>query len=164
MFNGIAVAISIAVVNPYTLIIFGVCVIIMIMILIYSSRVLQESQRLDSLLRAPIHHAMATRYNGLISFRAFRQTSFMRKEFITSLEKAANATFCFVISNRWLAIRLDFVVLFFSISIAAFAVGFRAIYPSSLLAYTLQVTSDLIAFFSFSLRSFAELQNFMTSA
>lgn len=88
----------------------------------------------------------------------------MRKEFITSLEKAANATFCFVISNRWLAIRLDFVVLFFSISIAAFAVGFRAIYPSSLLAYTLQVTSDLIAFFSFSLRSFAELQNFMTSA
>jgi hypothetical protein len=92
-----------------------------------------------------------------VTFRTYRKLDYIKKEFIVNVEKAANATFCFSLSNRWLAIRLDLVTLFFSISVAAFCIGFRHKIDIALLAYTLQVTSDLIAFFSFSLRSFAEL-------
>lgn len=87
--------------------------------------------------RAPTHHSLVTRLYGLTTFRAYGKDELMRKEFIENLEKSANATFCFVITNRWLALMIDLVTLFFIISVAAFSIAFKNKVDTSDLAYTL---------------------------
>jgi hypothetical protein len=39
-----------------------------------------------------------------------------------NLEKSANSTFCYIISNRWIGIRLDMICILFGISTSIFAV------------------------------------------
>lgn len=162
-FFAIAFSISIIIINPYTLSVFVMSVATMFFLLKYTIRVLEESQRLESVLRTPTHHTLVSKIHGLVSYRSFSNKSILRQNFIENVEKAANASFCFIISNRWLAFRLDFVGLFFTISVAVFSLIFKYQITTALLGYTLQITSNLLGFFSFTLRSYAELQNFMTS-
>ena len=105
--------------------------------------------------RAPTHHSLVTRLYGLTTLRAYGKDELMRKEFIENIEKSANATFCFVITNRWLALRIDLISLFFIISVAAFSIAFKSRVNPTNLAYTLQVTCDMGFLFSIYLRSFA---------
>lgn len=78
-------------------------------------------------------------------------------------EKCANASFCFNVATRWIGLRLDMICAFFTIItiVAAFAQKGRM--NEELLILTVQSMTDVMAFFSVSVRMYAELENFMTS-
>ena len=58
---------------------------------------------------------------GLMTFRGYREFGFYKKKFQDDLEKSANAFFCYSITQRWIACRLDLICLSFGIFTAIFA-------------------------------------------
>ena len=66
--------------------------------------------------------------SGLITMRAYDKIDLNRDNFIINLEKCANATFCFSITNRWLSLRLDIIMILILISVAALSVALKGKY------------------------------------
>ena len=123
----------------------------------------RECLRMDSIYRGQIHSLFAMIVNGLTSLRTYERTDWFKKGFIDQLEKSTNVTFCFFAINRWMGISLDIICLFFTFSSASFAVFAKGAINHEVLAFLLQILTDVIVFFSFSIRMYAEIENYFTS-
>lgn len=89
---------------------------------------------------------------------------FHQENFRKFLEVSANATFCYNITNRWIGLRLDFVCVFVAVATAVFCVLFKGKISSDLLIFSLQITLDMVVFFSGAIRFGTEVHNFMISS
>lgn len=163
-FRTISVVLTVAVISPIVLVPTTIAFILMISIIRTGTSSMMESQREDAVCRTPIHNSFAMIVNGLVTLRAFEKTQYFRYGFMQDLEKGANVTFCYNIANRWLGLNLDFTCLIFSSSVAIFCVVAKGTIPSEQLAFTLQIITDVIIFFSISIRMGAEMENYMTSS
>ena len=119
-------------------------------------------QRLDSLEREPIHNTFSMMITGLVSCRVAEKIPYFKLEFMNSLYKGANAMFCGLSISGWIGLRLDLVCTFFTSSVCWFCLVMKGKVDAKILLVTLQLISDLIAWFSYSIRLYAELENEMT--
>lgn len=124
---------------------------------------MQYSQKLDGILRAPVHSTFSLLIQGLVTVRTYDRAAYFKQDFNNNLEKGANATFCFNVVNRWMGLRLDLVCVVFTIFVTIIAFIQRGYVNSELLILSIQSMTDVISFFSVSFRMYAELDNFMTS-
>lgn len=125
---------------------------------------LRETQRMDSIYRGPIHSSFTNVVNGLVTLRAYERIGFFRSKFIDQLEKSCNVTFTFFVISRWMAMVLDSTCLLFTLSVAVFSVFAKGRVDNDLLAFSLQIITDVVVFFSISLLLMAEIENYMTSS
>ena len=116
------VVIIISIINYYMIPVILVCALLMLYIMKKGTKVMIEAQRRDSESRSPIHGTFAMVVNGLVSLRVADKLQFFRQEFINGLELGTNATFCYVIANRWIGIRMDILCCIFNFSIAVFLI------------------------------------------
>lgn len=158
------VVIIISVVNPWMLVLVAFCAVMMYFTMKKGSRVMIEAQRRDAESRGPVHGTFAMVVNGMVSLRASDKIKFFRQDFINNLEYGTNATFSYVIANRWIGIRLDTLAVIFISFVSLFVVMNKGEIESSYLVMSLQVASDVIFLFSISFRMFAEAENYMTSS
>lgn len=102
--------------------------------------------------------------NGLVTLRSYRKFDFFKYQFMDALEKSANSTFCFNLANRWVGTRLDNLVVLFAVSTCAMSILLKdkGWLPKELLVISIQIVTDIIVFFSITVRMFAETQNMMT--
>ena len=119
---------------------------------------------MDSVFRGPIHSNFAMIVNGLSSLRVYERVTYFRAGFIDQLEKSVNVTFTYFGLNRWMGLYLDLICCSFSLFAACFAIFSRGSINHEILAFNLQILTDVITFFSFSLRMGAEIENYFTSA
>lgn len=80
---------------------------------------------------------LVTFVSGLVTFRAYNQIDFYRNDFVRNVEKGANATFSFLVTNRWISYRLDLVVLIFSTCTAALTIILKNQIDKAQLAFVL---------------------------
>ena len=81
------------------------------------------------------------------------------------LEKSCNVTFTFYAVTRWMGFALDTVCILFSIAVSFFTVFSKGgSLSNDFLAFTLQIMTDVIVFFSISLRLASETESYMTSS
>ena len=158
------VVVIICVFNYWMLAVVVVAAILMYLVMKKGTKVMIEAQRRDAESRGPIHGTIALVINGIVSLRASDRLRFFRQEFVNSLELGTNATFCYVLANRWIAIRADILCVVFITLVCFFLVFLKGTVESSLLVMSLQVSSDVIFLFSISFRMYAEIENGMTSA
>lgn len=102
--------------------------------------------------------------NGLVTLRTYERIEYFRNSIIDDLEKSTNVTFSYYAINRWMGIHLDFVCLFFSLCTSSGCLYLRGTVNNEVLAFTLQILTDVLVFFSFSLRMAGEIETFFTSA
>ena len=102
--------------------------------------------------------------NGLISIRAYNQLDFFKGQFMNEAELSANVTFTYIVINRVLGHRLNMGIVVLSIVTASFCVAFKGVIEAELLAFSLQILTDMTVYFSISIRHLTEMQNHMTSA
>ena len=119
---------------------------------------------MDSVYRGPIHSTFTNIVNGLVSLRTYERLSFFRIDFIDQLEKSCNITFTYFAVNRWMAMNLDFVCLMFTLSTTIFTLYAKGKVKDEYLAFSLQIITDVVVFFSFSFRMLAEIENYLTSS
>lgn len=96
-----------------------------------------EAQRMDSIVRGPIHSLFAMVVNGLISIRAYNKLDYFRNKFMNEAELSANVTFTYVLTNRWLAFRLDIGIVVMSIAASISCIALKGQIDSELLSFSL---------------------------
>lgn len=133
LFRTFTVCITVGIINPWLFIGIVLCSVLMYIILRIGSGVMIKSQVLDGVLRGPIHNTFAMIIQGLVTFRAFDRIDYFKQDFNNTLEKCANATFAFNVSNRWVGLRLDFVCSIFTVLTTGFAMAMRNTFSPELL-------------------------------
>uniref|UniRef100_A0A669EPS9 Canalicular multispecific organic anion transporter 1 n=1 Tax=Oreochromis niloticus TaxID=8128 RepID=A0A669EPS9_ORENI len=107
----------------------------------------RQLRRLDSVSRSPIYSHFGETVSGLSVIRAYKHQDRFLKHNEVTIDENLKSVYPWIVSNRWLAIRLEFVgnlVVFFS---ALFAVISRDSIDSGLvglsISYALNVTQTL---------------------
>ncbi|NXA09521.1 MRP2 protein, partial [Sapayoa aenigma] len=86
----------------------------------------RQLRRLDSVTRSPIYSHFGETVSGLSVIRAYGHQERFLKQNVTIMDINQKSVYSWIISNRWLAIRLEFVgslVVFFSALLAVIAKG-----------------------------------------
>lgn len=164
MLKLLATVIVIAFISPIVLIPAFFASIGMVMLVKLVGPVLVETQRVDSVIRGPIHNSFGMVVQGLVSFRSMEKLEFYRREFKRDMEKGAHVTFTYCGVSRWMGQRIDVCVFFLTSIIAVGVVSYKDKVSTEKLAFTIQNITDVLVWFSFACRCFVELQNFMTSS
>ena len=99
----VTTVIVVAIVNPYVLIPAFAMFALMIWLIRFASPALLEAQRLDSVIRGPIHSMFAMVVGGLVSLRAMSRLDYFSRGFQHELEKGTNVTFTYNGVNRWIS-------------------------------------------------------------
>ena len=99
----ITTVVIVAIMSPWVLIptfvLFGLILIIMRI----GVPALNEGQRLDSVIRGPIHSTCAMIVDGLVSLRAMDKIPYFKEDFKYQVERGANVTFSYNAVNRWMS-------------------------------------------------------------
>ncbi len=136
-FRTVTVVIIISIINYWMIPVVAVCAVLMYLIFTKGTKVMIEAQRRDSESRGPIHGTFAMAINGLVSLRVAEKLQFFRQDFINSLSYGTNATFCYVIANRWIGIRMDILCCLFNFCIALFLILLKGKVDNTLLVMSL---------------------------
>ena len=75
--------------------------------------------------------------NGLTTLRGYRKFDYFKIQFNDALHKSANATFGFLVSSRWLAIRLDLICALFAFLTAVLAFALKDQFQKEMLVASL---------------------------
>ena len=143
--------------NPYLIIVAFFGVVYMIYTVKIGIPPMIESQRFDQLFYGPINQTFSMVINGMVTLRSYRKFDYFRIDFMKNIEKSANSTFCYIIANRWVGIRLDIICLIFSMVTSILCICLRNVIDKKLLSFSLQLITDVIVLFSVSIRMFAEV-------
>jgi ATP-binding cassette subfamily C (CFTR/MRP) protein 4 len=135
--RAITVAITVSIVIPYLLVVVFLGASYMWYVAKMGIPPMIDSQRLDNVFFGPINTTFTTVVNGLVTLRGYRQFGHFKDNFLESIEKSANASFCYVHTNRWVGIRLDTVCMVFGVTTAAFAVFMKNTIDRELLTFSL---------------------------
>jgi ABC-type multidrug transport system fused ATPase/permease subunit len=101
--------------------------------------------------------------NGLVSLRAYERIPYYKELFVDQLEKSCNLTFTNFIVLRWICMVLDWICIGFTFIVAGLSVYAKGKVDPEILAFSLQIITDVVVFFGYSLRTFAEVENYFTS-
>ena len=104
----------------------------------------RDLKRLESILRSPIHTNLNSTIHGLKIIRSYRAEKMISEAFHRHVDNHTRAHFLLISTNRWAALRFDWVSLTFLFFVTA----------SCLMVHTLQKslsTADLVLILSYSL-------------
>ena len=109
---------------PYMAIINAVVLVTYVMILRHYRWSASDLQRLDAVSRSPIQASLAEGLDGPFTIRAYEKVHYFGDLFQTFIDENSSAMLNFVASRRWLAVRLEtlgaFVTLSASLAITVF--------------------------------------------
>ncbi|KAI1769054.1 P-loop containing nucleoside triphosphate hydrolase protein [Hypoxylon sp. FL1150] len=116
----------------------------------YYLRSSRELKRLDSVSRSPIYAHFQESLGGISTIRAYRQQERFELENEWRVDSNLRAYFPSISSNRWLAIRLEFLGAIIILGAAGFAIisvtnhsGLSAGWVGLAMSYALQITTSL---------------------
>ncbi|CDW52939.1 ABC membrane and ABC tran domain containing prote in [Trichuris trichiura] len=82
----------------------------------------RQLQRMEAVSRSPIYSLFQEVVHGISSVRAYNAHQWFRKRFDTMINKNQMSYFSKIISNRWLAVRIEFISTIMVFCAAIFAV------------------------------------------
>ncbi|KAI8357575.1 hypothetical protein B0O80DRAFT_291714 [Mortierella sp. GBAus27b] len=125
----------------------------------YYMRTSRMLKRIDSVSRSPIYQHFSETLSGTTTIRAFGANERFIADSAAKTDRAANAFFTWIVSNRWLQVRLEALGALIVLAAALFAVLSRNSLGSAnvglALSYALGVTQDI----TWLVRSYCDLQN-----
>ncbi|KAF9959717.1 hypothetical protein BGZ72_008964 [Mortierella alpina] len=149
----------IATTTPIFLAIVPPLLVIYLLVQAYYIRSSRALKRLDSVSKSPIYQHFSETLTGVSTIRALGASDRFIADNAARADTAANAMFSWVVSNRWLQIRLETLGAFIVLAAALFAVLGRETLSSGnvglALSYALSVTIDI----TWLVRSYCDLQN-----
>nr|CAB3219634.1 multidrug resistance-associated protein 5 [Phallusia mammillata] len=117
----------IAYVFPKFLIVVVVICPILVIACIMFKPAAREMKRLDNMTRSPWFAHITTTISGLDTIRAYQSSSRFVDEFIKQLDKNAIPCYLFACINRWLAVRLDLLMILTCVFATLFVIIYRDI-------------------------------------
>lgn len=129
---------------------------------IISSR---ELKRLEGISRSPIFVHASNTLTGITTIRAANKQELLQKEFYMHLNGFTQAYFALCSLNRWFGIRLDLVLLVYTLILVYSCIMLKDFLGinSGLVGLLLIHNIQLSALFQWTVRQSAEVENLMTS-
>lgn len=115
----------------------------------------RDLKRLDSTSRSPIYSYVTSTINGLQVIRSFQAEKICCSEFFAYLDDNTKAYYLLFTTNRWAALRFDFIALTFIAIVTCLALAVRIIgqqFSIADLALTLSYSMNLLILFQWTIR------------
>jgi len=122
-----------------------------------------ELKRLDSMSRSPVFDCFYATLKGVTAIRAFGRQDATQKRMVSLLQKNAEAWFWWLITNRFIGMRLDMLSALI-VGIATFGGAVLRDYVGpNLIGFAVVNTISLSGLFQYMVRQSAMVESFMTS-
>ncbi|KAG0305090.1 Multidrug resistance-associated protein 1 [Dissophora globulifera] len=155
--------IVIATSTPVFLAIVPPVVVVYLLVQSYYIRTSRALKRIESVSKSPIYQHFSETLAGVSTIRALGANDRFIADNAAKADRAANAYFSWIVSNRWLQIRLETLGAIIVLAAALFAVLSRNSLDAGnvglALSYALSVTQDI----TWLVRSYCDLQNQMVA-
>jgi ATP-binding cassette subfamily C (CFTR/MRP) protein 1 len=129
----------------------------------YFSRSSQELKRIDSVSRSPLFSNFGETLAGATTVRAFGLQAALRRKMGALVDANTAAFYLFWLSARWLALRLDLLIVALQFSLCVLAVALQHSLDANLISLALVYSLSLTGMLQFTVRLQVEVSNYMTS-
>jgi ATP-binding cassette, subfamily C (CFTR/MRP), member 4 len=119
------------------------------------ARCSRDLKRLESTLRSPIYSYLSSTIYGLKVIRSYRSEHICSSLFFSHIDDNTRALFLLMTTNRWAAIRFDWITLLFFSIITALAVIARITsgqFSAADIALTLSYSFNLMGLLQWTIR------------
>ncbi|GMT04851.1 hypothetical protein PENTCL1PPCAC_27025, partial [Pristionchus entomophagus] len=123
----------------------------------------RDVKRLEATSRSPLYSHISALMNGLVTIRAFGCEKSVLEKYHEMQNVSVASFYLSIVSSRWFAIWIDWLVNVFLAFVAFFCIFFKDAISSGEVALMLVYAVQLTGFFSWIMRQSAELQNGMVS-
>ncbi len=136
--------------NPWSLILATLAMIAMLFLRHRFARCSRDLKRLESTTRSPVYSYLNSTIHGLKVIRSYHAEKICLSEFFAHLDDNTRANYLFLVTNRWAAIRFDWITVLFIAAITSMALivhitsrQFSAADIALTLSYSLNLTGLL---------------------
>ena len=129
----------------------------------YVSKTMNECKRLDGVTRSPVLSVVAATVHGLSPIRAFAASNVQTAALQRTLTANSKTFYFWMIANRYLGFVLDSYMVCFTAVMVICAIALRAYVDPATSAIALIYSLQLLAFVQYSVRMFAQCEQFLTS-
>ncbi|KAF9255406.1 ABC transporter [Marasmius fiardii PR-910] len=161
--NILGAVILISILLPYFLIAVFVILLIYIYIAHFYRASSQDFKRLDSILRSELYAHFSESLSGLVTVRAYGESSRFMKENEKRIDLENRAYWLTVVNQRWLGVRLDFLGALMTFSVALLIVGTRFTISPAQTGVVLSYILNIQQAFSWLVRQYAIVEANMNS-
>ncbi|UJR13066.1 hypothetical protein I4U23_000091 [Adineta vaga] len=127
----------------------------------------RDLKRIEGITRSPIYSHLSSTIDGLKIIRSFQKKKYWLNFFEKSLNNNIQTNHLLIVTNRWAAIRFDWVALIFIIIIILSAMILRLInyyyFSPSQIALILSYSLSLMALLQWTIRQSVVIESQMTS-
>lgn len=117
---------------------------------------LRDLKRIEGLTRSPVYSQLTSTIHGLKVIRSYHAEGISAKEFFYNLDQNTRATYLLLVTNRWAAIRFDWIALSFIITVTVLSVVARLTqqnFSAADIALTLSYSLNLMGLVQWMIRS-----------
>ncbi|CAF4536341.1 unnamed protein product [Rotaria sp. Silwood2] len=130
------------------------------------ARCSRDLKRLESTSRSPIYSYLTSTILGLKVIRSYHAEKTCLSEFFSLLDDNSRAYYLFLTTNRWGAIRFDWITVFFIAIVTSMALIVRItgrLFSAADIALTLSFSLNLMGLLQWTIRQSVQLETQMTS-
>ena len=141
--------------NPWSLIPATIAVIGMIYIRNRFASCLRDLKRLEGTTRSPYYSYLTSTIHGLKVIRSYHAENICCKEFLHNLNDNTRVNYLLVTTNRWAAIRFDWVCMSFIIIVTSLALVLHITqqqFSAADIALTLIYSLNIVGLFQWTVR------------
>lgn len=141
--------------NPWSLIPAAVALTAMLLIRHRFARCSRDLKRLENTSRSPVYSHLSSTIHGLKVIRSYHAENTCLSEFFTHLDDNTRASYMFLTTNRWAAIRFDWIAFVFITTVTTLAMTVRILgrqFSAADIALTLSYSLNLTNILQWTIR------------
>ena len=119
------------------------------------ARGLRDLKRIEGVTRSPVYSQVTSTIHGLHVIRSYQAEKISYNEFLNNLNDNTRANYLILTTNRWAAIRFDWVALLFIICVTLLAMMariFQQQFSAADIALTLAYSLNLMGLMQWTIR------------
>ena len=141
--------------NPWSLIPAAIALIAMLFVRHHFARCSRDLKRLESTTRSPVYSHLSSTIHGLKVIRSYHAENTCLSEFFNHLDDNTRVFYMFLTTNRWAAIRFDWIAFVFIATVTILAMTARIVgqqFSAADIALTLSYSLSLTNILQWTIR------------
>ncbi|CAF3238457.1 unnamed protein product [Rotaria sp. Silwood2] len=156
----------VGILNPLAFIPAVMAAIAMLFLRYLFAQCLRDLKRIEGVTRSPVYSQLTSTIHGLKVIRSYHAENICSNEFLHNLNDNTRVNYLLITTNRWAAIRFDWIALCFIVLVTLLAMIVRLTqrqFSASDIALTLSYSLNLMGLLQWTIRQSVEVETQMTS-
>ncbi|CAF3840294.1 unnamed protein product, partial [Rotaria sp. Silwood1] len=166
LFQVLGTVTLVGILNPLAFIPAIMAAIAMLILRYLFARCLRDLKRIEGITRSPVYSQLTSTIHGLKVIRSYHAENVCSSEFLHNLNDNTRVNYLLITTNRWAAIRFDWIALAFIVLVTLLAMIVRLIqrqFSAADIALTLSYSLNLMGLLQWTIRQSVEVETQMTS-